>query len=177
MHFFFQAEDGIRDSPVTGVQTCALPIYLYMPVKNSHVVLKYSLEGKLLMTLGAWDQPSDTGWSGETTEIVGQAAGPFHRPTDVGQSNSGDLYISDGYGNARIHKFSNDGKLLFSWGSPGKAAPGAFHVPHGVWVHKDGRVIVADRENDRIQVFNSEGDRSEERRVGKECRSRWSPDH
>ena len=131
---------------------------LYMPVKNSHVVLKYSLEGKLLMTLGAWDQPSDTGWSGETTEIVGQAAGPFHRPTDVGQSDSGDLYISDGYGNARIHKFSNDGKLLFSWGSPGKAAPGAFHVPHGVWVHKDGRVIVADRENDRIQVFNSEGD-------------------
>ena len=131
---------------------------LYMPVKNSHVVLKYSLDGQLLMRLGDWDQPSDTGWSGETTEIVGQAAGPFHRPTDVGQSDSGDLYISDGYGNARIHKFSNDGNLLFSWGSPGKTAPGAFHVPHGVWVHKDGRVIVADRENDRIQVFNSEGD-------------------
>ena len=131
---------------------------LYMPVKNRHVVLKYSLTGELLMTLGSWNNPSDTGWSGDTNDTVRQAAGPFHRPTDVGQSANGDLYISDGYGNARVHKFANNGTLLFSWGSPGKSAPGEFHVPHGVWVHKDGRIIVADRENDRIQVFNSEGD-------------------
>ena len=131
---------------------------LYMPVKNSHVVLKYSSQGELLMTLGTWDQPSDSGWSGNTSDIVQRGAGPFHRPSDVALSPDGDLYISDGYGNARVHKFTAAGELLFSWGEPGKTGPGEFHVPHGVWVHKDGRVIVADRENDRIQVFTAEGE-------------------
>lgn len=130
---------------------------LYMPVKNSHVVLKYSSHGKLLMTLGNWDQPSNTGWSGKASDTVQQAAGPFHRPSDVALSPSGDLYISDGYGNARVHKFTADGRLVFSWGAPGKSAPGEFHVPHGVWVHTDGRVFVADRENNRIQIFSPEG--------------------
>ena len=130
---------------------------IYMPVKNSHVVLKYSTSGNLLMTLGTWDQPSDTGWSGVTTDIVQQAAGPFHRPSDVALSPEGDLYISDGYGNARVHKFTGDGRLLFSWGAPGKTGPGEFHVPHGVWVHTDGRVFVADRENHRIQIFTPDG--------------------
>ena len=131
---------------------------IYMPVKNSHVVLKYSTSGNLLMTLGTWDQPSDTGWSGVTTDIVKQAAGPFHRPSDVALSPEGDLYISDGYGNASIHKFTGDGRLLFSWGAPGKTGPGEFHVPHGVWVHTDGRVFVADRENHRIQIFTPDGE-------------------
>ena len=131
---------------------------IYMPVKNSHVVLKYSTSGNLLMTLGTWDQASDTGWSGVTTDIVKQAAGPFHRPSDVALSPEGDLYISDGYGNARVHKFTGDGRLLFSWGAPGKTGPGEFHVPHGVWVHTDGRVFVADRENHRIQIFTPDGD-------------------
>ena len=130
---------------------------IYMPVKNSHVVLKYSSSGNLLMTLGTWDQPSDTGWSGVTTDIVKQAAGPFHRPSDVALSPEGDLYISDGYGNARVHKFTGDGQLLFSWGAPGNTGPGEFHVPHGVWVHTDGRVFVADRENHRIQIFTPDG--------------------
>ena len=131
---------------------------IYMPVKNSHVVLKYSTSGNLLMTLGTWDQPSDTGWSGVTTDIVKQAAGPFHRPSDVALSPEGDLYISDGYGNASIHKFTGDGRLLFSWGAPGNTGPGEFHVPHGVWVHTDGRVFVADRENHRIQIFTPDGE-------------------
>ena len=131
---------------------------LYMPVKNSHVVLKYDPRGNLLMTLGAWDQPSNTGWSGNYSDPVQQAAGPFHRPSDVALSPTGDLYISDGYGNARVHKFTADGSLIFSWGAPGKSAPGEFHVPHGVWVHTDGRVFVADRENNRIQIFSPDGD-------------------
>ena len=131
---------------------------IYLPVINSHVVLKYSSAGNLLMTLGAWDQPSDTGWSGNASDVVQRAAGPFHRPSDVALSPAGDLYISDGYGNARVHKFTGDGRLLFSWGTPGKTAPGEFHVPHGVWVHTDGRVFVADRENNRIQIFTPEGE-------------------
>ena len=130
---------------------------IYMPVKNSHVVLKYRPDGNLLMTLGEWDKPSDTGWSGDYNDPVKQAAGPFHRPSDVALNGAGDLYISDGYGNSRVHKFTADGKLLFSWGEPGKIGPGEFHVPHGVWVHTDGRVFVADRENNRIQIFDGDG--------------------
>lgn len=130
---------------------------LYLPVKNNHVVLKYSSRGDLLMTLGIRDQPSDTGWSGNISDPVQRAAGPFHRPTDVALSPDGDLYISDGYGNARVHKFTANGELVFSWGEPGKIGPGAFHVPHGVWVHTDGRVFVADRENNRIQIFDPDG--------------------
>ena len=131
---------------------------LYLPVINSHVVLKYSAAGNLLMTLGTWDQPSETGWSGNYQDPVKQAAGPFHRPTDVAMSPAGDLYISDGYGNARVHRFTADGSLQMSWGAPGKTAPGEFHVPHGVWVHTDGRVFVADRENNRIQIFSPDGE-------------------
>ena len=82
---------------------------LYMPVKNSHVVLKYRPDGNLLMTLGEWDKPSDTGWSGNVSDPAKQAAGPFNRPSDVALDSAGDLYISDGYGNARVHKFSADG--------------------------------------------------------------------
>ena len=130
---------------------------LYMPVKNSHVVLKYSPDGNLLMTMGDWDKPSDTGWTGNVNAPAKQAAGPFNRPSDIALDASGDLYISDGYGNSRVHKFTSDGKLLFSWGEPGKTGPGEFHVPHGVWVHTDGRVFVADRENNRIQIFDAEG--------------------
>ena len=130
---------------------------LYMPVKNSHVVLKYSSDGNLLMTMGDWDKPSDTGWTGNVNDPAKQAAGPFNRPSAIALDASGDLYISDGYGNSRVHKFTSDGKLLFSWGEPGKTGPGEFHVPHGVWVHTDGRVFVADRENNRIQIFDAEG--------------------
>ena len=131
---------------------------LYLPVFRSHVVLKYSSSGNLLMTLGTWDQPSDTGWSGNFRDLVKQPAGPFNRPSDVSISSSGDIYISDGYGNSRIHRFSPEGELMASWGTPGKTGPGDFHCPHGVWVHTDGRVWVADRENSRVQIFSPEGD-------------------
>jgi DNA-binding beta-propeller fold protein YncE len=131
---------------------------IYLPVINSHVVLKYRPDGNLLMTLGTWNQPSDTGWSGNYRDLVKQAAGPFHRPADVALSPTGDIYIADGYGNARIHRFAADGALQKSWGVPGKSAPGEFHVPHGVWVHTDGRVLVADRENNRIQIFSPDGE-------------------
>ena len=110
------------------------------------------------MTLGSWDQPSDTGWSGDYNDTVQRAAGPFNLPSDVALSPGGDLYISDGYGNARVHRFTADGRLVSSWGAPGKSAPSEFHVPHGVWVHNDGRVFVADRENNRIQIFSADGE-------------------
>jgi len=69
---------------------------LYLPVINSHVVLKYSSSGNLLMTLGTWNTPSETGWSGNYRDPVKQAAGPFHRPSDVAMAPTGEIYISDG---------------------------------------------------------------------------------
>jgi streptogramin lyase len=74
----------------------------------------------------------------------------------VAVSSSGEIYISDGYGNARVHKFAPDGKYLLSWGEPGYA-PGQFRLPHHVWVDKQNRVWVVDRENSRIQIFDAKG--------------------
>jgi hypothetical protein len=130
--------------------------HIYLPVRDAHAVVKYTLDGRPLLTLGMWDKPSDTGGA-RPDGTVRRAAGPFNRCTDLGISPSGDLYISDGYANCRVHKFSPEGRYLFSWGRPGKNAPGEFHVPHGIWVHWDGRVLVADRENNRIQIFTPEG--------------------
>jgi hypothetical protein len=88
-------------------------------------------------------------------------APPFHQPTDVSIDANGDIFVSDGYRNSRVHKFSADGTLLKSIGEPGNAqdlkgtkdGPNLYHTPHGIWVHKD-RVYVSDRENYRIQVYD-----------------------
>jgi len=80
----------------------------------------------------------------------------LHHPTDVGLSPNGDFYVSDGYRNCRVHKYSAEGKLLFSWGEPGNG-PGQFELVHSVWEHK-GRVYVADRANNRIQIFTPQGE-------------------
>ena len=64
--------------------------------------------------------------------------------------------MSDGYGNARVHKFRRRRQTMFSWGEPG-TAPGQFNLPHGVWVDRRGRLLLADRENDRVQVFDQNG--------------------
>jgi sugar lactone lactonase YvrE len=69
----------------------------------------------------------------------------------------GTFYVSDGYGNARIHHFSPNGELLHSWGGPG-TEPGQFNLPHSAFVHTDGRVFVCDRENDRVQIFSPSGE-------------------
>jgi DNA-binding beta-propeller fold protein YncE len=70
---------------------------------------------------------------------------------------SGDLYVTDGYRNARVHRFSADGRLLMSWGQPGKTEPNQFHLPHSLVVDQEGTVYVCDRENNRIQVFSTDG--------------------
>jgi DNA-binding beta-propeller fold protein YncE len=81
---------------------------------------------------------------------------PFHKCTHTALSPSGEIYVSDGYGNARIHKFSPDGKLLLSWGASG-TDPGEFNLPHNICCDADGWVYVADRENHRVQVFDRNG--------------------
>ncbi len=129
---------------------------------GNHTVSRLTPEGKLLMTLGNKDQPSETGYMAqpdpdESVATIRRAGPPFNSPTGVALSPSGEIYVSDGYGNARVHKFSPDGTLLLSWGEPGDA-PGQFRWPHSVWVDKRERVWVVDRRNDRIQIFNTQGE-------------------
>jgi NHL repeat len=122
---------------------------------GDHTVRKYTPDGQLLLTLGTSGKASDTGYT-EQHPIVERAGPPFNRPTNVAVAPSGELYVSDGYGNARVHRFSADGALQQSWGEPG-SGEGQFVTPHGIWVHPDGRVFVCDRENDRLQIFAPDG--------------------
>ena len=121
-----------------------------------HTVRKFTPEGKLLLTLGTSGKPSDTGATSIDFRTVKYSGPPFNFPTNVAFGPEGDVYISDGYGNTRIHKFTPEGKLLFSWGEPG-TGPGQFRLPHGIAVARDGTVYVADRENSRVQLFSPAG--------------------
>ena len=113
---------------------------------GTHTITHFSPEGELLMTIGTPGQPAPR-WSGR----------PFNRPTHAAVSpNTGHIYVTDGYGNARVHRYSADGELLMSWGEPG-IDPGQFLLPHNVLVDGDDRVIVADREAHRVQVFDADG--------------------
>ena len=127
---------------------------MFLVDRAAQVVMKFTAEGEKVFELGNRDQPSDTGYTEENRTVL-RAAGPFHHPTDLALSASGEFYVSDGYRNARVHKFSADGTLLFSWGEPG-TGPGQFHLVHSVWEAR-GRVYVADRENNRIQLFTPQG--------------------
>jgi DNA-binding beta-propeller fold protein YncE len=133
---------------------------VYCADDTDHTVRAFTLDGKLLRTLGTLNQPSDTGYSPEGRSnllSIKRGAGPFNRPTRLSIAPDGEMYVSDGYGNARIHRFSADGQLIQSWGEPG-TQPGQFNLPHSVWVHTDNRVFVCDRENDRVQIFSRDGE-------------------
>ncbi|HZN57704.1 MAG TPA: peptidyl-alpha-hydroxyglycine alpha-amidating lyase family protein [Planctomycetota bacterium] len=130
---------------------------VYLTDDVDHTVRKFTPAGKLLLTLGTSGRPSDTGVIGHDYRTIQRIGPPFCLPTNLALSPSGDLYITDGYGNARVHKFSADGRLQFSWGEPG-SGPGQFHVPHGIAVDRSGTVYVADRENSRVQLFSPDGE-------------------
>ena len=108
-----------------------------------HQIFKFSHDGELLMELGI-------------PKISGNDSLHFNLPTDVAVAADGSFYVSDGYGNSRVVKFSSSGKYLFEWGTPGKGQ-GEFDTPHGITLDESGNVFVADRENNRIQVFDSQG--------------------
>ncbi len=124
--------------------------------EGEQVVYKFTPDGELLLTIGNKGVASDTGYDGQSLESIVRGGPPFNRPTNVAVAPNGELYVSDGYGNARVHRFSATGELLGSWGEPGNG-PGQFNLSHGVAVAPDGRVFVADRENDRIQIFAPDG--------------------
>lgn len=110
--------------------------------RDAHQILILTTAGELRGTLGERHQP--------------RPGAPFNHPADVAVAPDGEIYVADGYGNAMVHRFAADGRHLHSFGRPGKG-PGEFTTPHAVWVDRQDRVLVADRENDRVQLFDREG--------------------
>ena len=117
--------------------------HLYVCNRDEHEVLKLTPDGRIVFTLGQRGRPS--------------LRAPFNHPADVAVAPNGEIYVADGYGNSAIHRFSPDGKHMGSWGAAG-AGRGQFTTPHGIWVDARERVLVADRENNRVQLFSPEGD-------------------
>ena len=113
---------------------------------GDHTVRHCTLDGKVLMTLGISGQPAPF-----------MSGNPFHRCTHLAiDPQNGDFYVSDGYGNARVHRYSADGELILSLGERGDG-PGQFSISHCARIDKDDRVWVCDRENNRIQIFDLDG--------------------
>jgi DNA-binding beta-propeller fold protein YncE len=108
-----------------------------------HVIYKLNPEGKEIMRLGK-------------KGVVGTGNDTFNLPTDVAFASNGDIYVTDGYGSARVVKFSRDGKYLLQWGTRG-TGPGQFMLPHNVVVDSQSRVYVTDRDNQRIEIFDASG--------------------
>lgn len=108
-----------------------------------HLVMKFSPTGELLLTLGVDGEP-------------GCDARHFDQPTHICVVPTGEVFITDGYGNSRVVKFTATGDYLFDWGRRG-TAPGEFHTPHVITLGPDGLLYVTDRENDRIQAFDQHG--------------------
>lgn len=129
---------------------------IYMTDQHDNVALVYTLDGKLLRTIGTRGQHSDTGCE-DWHVLPLRAAGPFNHPTEMMPGPNGDLYVTDGYRNTRVHRFNKDGELIQSWGQPGKTAPGEFHLVHSLAIAPDGTLYVCDRANQRVQIFSPEG--------------------
>ena len=134
---------------------------LWIVDRDHAQMMLFDTSGKLLRTIGTKGFRSDTGvapdyFKSDAFKSVTHGGGPFNLPTDIDVAPSGEMFVTDGYGNARVHKFAADGTHLFSWGEPG-TGPGQFNLPHGIWIDRKGRLLVADRENDRVQVFDQEG--------------------
>jgi sugar lactone lactonase YvrE len=162
----------------------------YFVDRFPELVFKFDKSGRHRLSLGKRDSPSDTGYTEEIREPagdhllphyrqganaglggtmpvlngVGHGAGPFFWPTDVCADEAGFIWVSDGYRNSRVHKFTAKGELVLSFGEPGHArdlrdtreGPALFHTVHGIWAHK-GTVYVADRENNRIHLYGYDG--------------------
>jgi hypothetical protein len=108
-----------------------------------HCIKKFRQDGTLLLTIG-------------TPGEAGEDAAHFNEPTDMAITEEGDVFVSDGYGNARVAHFRGDGTFVKAWGTRG-SQPGQFSLVHSIVADQRGRVLVADRNNARIQVFDRHG--------------------
>jgi hypothetical protein len=143
--------------------------------RASRMVVKFDPTGRVLLTLGR--RPEAIGEIGSSAGggVYGRGSGPagsgvpgdnFNQPTDVAWDAAGNIFIPDGYANARVAKFDKTGKFIKSWGFTG-SEPGQFNIPHSIAVDAKGMVYVADMGNNRIQVFDNDGTfKSEIKNVG-----------
>jgi DNA-binding beta-propeller fold protein YncE len=115
---------------------------IWVADRDAHQIMCFSVEGELLSSLGRRHQPR---WRA-----------PFNHPTKVAVAPDGEIYVADGYGNAQVHRFSASGDHIGSIGEVGHQ-PGAFMTPHALIIDRQDRVLVCDRENDRVQVFDRAG--------------------
>jgi hypothetical protein len=113
---------------------------LYVVDRDAHEIVVFDRSRRRVGGLGTRHRPD----------------APFNHPSGVAVAPSGEIYVADGYGASRVHRFAPDGRLLGTWGEQGDG-PGQFATPHAVQATADGRVLVADRENDRVQSFTSDG--------------------
>lgn len=137
---------------------------VYVVDWKEHFVAKHTNDGEVVQVLGTPGRGSDTGIDPalldgnyfDTLAAVQRRGLPFHGPTSLAFAPDGTFFVADGYCNAAIHHFTAEGELIASWGAPG-SEPGQFRNPHAIDVTPDGRVVVADRENCRVQIFDAEG--------------------
>jgi DNA-binding beta-propeller fold protein YncE len=130
----FNNEHGLRVDPEGN---------LWAVDNGLHQVFKFNPEGQLVLTLG-------------TKSVTGADSATFNRPTDIAWDSRGNFYVTDGYGGTRVVKFDPSGKYLMAWGTPGDG-PGQFRVPHSIGIDSRDRLYVSDRENNRIQIFDVNG--------------------
>jgi len=126
----------------------------YTTDRPDSVAVSFTLDGRPLLVLGQRGVHSDTG-NVKSPWLAERPGGPFNHPTEMMPHPNGDIYVTDGYRNCRVHRFTRDGRLVKSWGTPGKGE-GQFHLPHSLAIDPEGRLYVADRGNKRIQIFTPE---------------------
>ena len=151
----FDRDGNFLDSWGEGLLEDAHGIYIdaddnvYCTERETHCIFKFNARGEHVQTIGTPHQQGEN--DGD----------PFRLPTDLAIASTGELFITDGYGNARVHKYTPDGTRLLSWGSWG-SGPGQFELSHNVRIDKQDRVWVCDRTNNRIQIFDTQGNFLEE---------------
>jgi DNA-binding beta-propeller fold protein YncE len=130
---------------------------------GGHTVLKMARNGRILMVLGRYRNSSEAQGMAGDPAVGGALRGlrdetvvRFNGPTDSAVAPNGDIFVADGYGNSRVVKFNKEGIFVKAWGKRG-SAPGEFNTPHSIVVDKQNRVLVADRENYRVQIFDTDG--------------------
>jgi sugar lactone lactonase YvrE len=116
---------------------------LFITDTKLHTITHWTNDGKLLRTWG-------------TPGVPGAQDVPFNRPTKAFVAADGEMYVSDGYGHQRVHRYDRSGDVIHSWGSKG-TGPGQFALPHDVWIDERNRVLICDRENRRVQIFDRAG--------------------
>lgn len=132
---------GISD--VVDAHMMAIDSYdrIFVVDRDAHQIVIFNSSGEVISSLGNRGEPGQ----------------PFSHPSSIAFGPDGSIYVADGYAAHKIHRFSADGNPLATWGNRGRNL-GELSTPHGIWVLNDNRVLVADRENDRVQVFSPAGE-------------------